>query len=76
MTVSPAIRAALEAARDALGAIITDAPKARPTCRNEYGMYDLSATNMCAMERWDAAEKARPAFQQINAALAEMEAQS
>lgn len=73
MTVSPAIRAAFEAARDALSEIVAEAPEKEPSIResrnNQVGWNFDSVS-------WDRAETARPALEKINAALAEMEAQS
>lgn len=73
MTVSPKIRAALEAARDALAEIVAEAPEKEPVSRGYRGS---DADWLHESLSWDRAETARPALEKINAALAEMEAQS
>lgn len=75
MSVSPTIRAALEAGRDALAEIVAEAPEKEPV----YDAWmDFEDRENWAFDSasWDRAETARPALEKINAALAEMEAQS
>ena len=74
MTIrSHTVIAALKAARDALAAIVAEAPEAEPVSR---GFRGTDADWLHESLSWDRAETARPALEKINAALAEMEAQS
>jgi len=75
MTVSPKIRAALEAGRDALAEIVAEAPKAE-TPYPHHGTPQYRENWAFDSASWNRAETARPALEKINAALAEMEAQS
>jgi hypothetical protein len=76
MTASPAIRAALEAARDALAEIVAEAPADGAAFYPRHGTAQEREDWAFDSASWARAETARPALEKINAALAEMEAQS
>lgn len=73
MTISETVYQALVEAQFALSEVIGEAPDKEPRYRDYYDREDDYAFDSAA---WDRAETARPALEKINAALAEMEAQS